>query len=258
MKPSNHTEAKEKYLGKVFQSNSYGAFKVTEYISHTQVKVVFVETGYETITQLGLIRRGEVKDCFKPTVQGFGIIGNENIRDNNGNILDSYRKWEAMLDRAYGRGCKSDETNPYYSVSVSDDFRWYKGFKDWCTIQVGFTNQGWSLDKDILVKGNKVYSSDTCCFVPVELNSLLVNSRATRGEFPVGVHYDKSRNKFQAYIRKYSKRKHLGRFDTPEEAFYVYKQAKEEYIKEVANKWIDEIDPRVYEALMKYEVSIDD
>lgn len=75
MKPSNHTEAKEKYLGKVFQSNSYGAFKVTKHISHTQVKVVFIETGYETITQLGLIRRGEVKDCFKPTVQGFGIIG---------------------------------------------------------------------------------------------------------------------------------------------------------------------------------------
>ena len=47
-------------------------------------------------------------------------------------------------------------------------------------------------------------------------------------------------------------------FKTPEEAFYVYKEAKETYIKEVANRWKDQIDPRVYEALMKYEVEITD
>ena len=87
------------------------------------------------------------------------------------------------------------------------------------------------------------------------LNAL---GRATRGEFPVGVHYEKSRGKFQAYIRVYGKRKHLGRFDTPEEAFNTYKQAKEAYIKEVANKWKDKIDQRVYEALMNWVVSIDD
>ena len=85
-----------------------------------------------------------------------------------------------------------------------------------------------------------------------------MNNRATRGKFPVGVYYDASRSKFQAYIRVYGKRKHLGRFDTPEEAFLAYKQAKEAYIKEVANKWKDQIDIRVYEALMKYEVDIND
>ena len=47
-------------------------------------------------------------------------------------------------------------------------------------------------------------------------------------------------------------------FDTPEEAFYVYKEAKEAYIKEVANKWKDQIDPKVYDALMKYQVEITD
>lgn len=258
MKPSNHIETKEKYLGKVFQSNSYGTFKIVGYTSHTQVKVVFVETGYETVTHLGLIRRGEVKDCFKPTVRGFGIIGDENIRDNNGIVLETYRKWESMLDRVYGRCCKKDTTNPYYNTSVSEDFRWFGDFKGWCEKQIGFDQEGWALDKDILIKGNKVYSPETCCFVPVELNSLLVNNRATRGEFPVGVYYDASRSKFQSYIRMYGKRKHLGRFDTPKEAFYAYKQAKEAYIKEVAELYKDQIDPRVYDALMKYEVDIDD
>jgi hypothetical protein len=55
-----------------------------------------------------------------------------------------------------------------------------------------------------------------------------------------------------------AKEKYLGRFVTPEEAFQVYKQAKEAYIKEVAELYKDQIDIRVYEALMKYEVDIND
>lgn len=257
-KPKNFLEAKQNYEGKTYQTNLYGELKVIKYKSSTEVDVMFKDTGYETTTHMSLILRGEVKDRFKPTVQGFGTIGDESIRDDDGNILETYRKWEAMLDRVYGRGCKKDVTNPYYNTHISEDFRWFLDFKNWCEKQIGFGNKGWSLDKDILVKGNKVYSSETCCFVPVELNSLLVNNRATRGNYPVGVYYDKSRNKFQAYIHMYGKRKHLGRFNTPEAAFFAYKEAKESYIKEVANKWKDQIDSRVYEALMKYEVSIDD
>ena len=45
---------------------------------------------------------------------------------------------------------------------------------------------------------------------------------------------------------------------TPEEAFLAYKKDKEAYIKDVANKWKDKIDPRAYEALMNYEVEITD
>ena len=258
VKPKNHTEAKEKYLGKTFQSNNHGCFKVVGYTSSTKVDVVFLETGFKTTTHVSLIIRGEVKDCFKPTVQGFGIIGCENIRDEDGGILEAYRKWESMLDRVHGRSCKQDVANPYYDTSVSEDFRWFGDFKNWCEKQVGFGNENWALDKDILVKGNKVYSPETCCFVPVELNSLLVNNRATRGEFPVGVYYDVSRSKFQSHIRMHGKRKHLGRFVTPEEAFQAYKQAKEAYIKEVVELYKDQIDIRVYEALMKYEVDIND
>ena len=258
VKPKNHTEAKEKYLGKTFQSNNHGCFKVVGYTSSTKVDVVFLETGFKTTTHIALITRGEVKDCFKPTVQGFGIIGTENVRDNEGVILETYRKWESMIGRVYSKSVKTDVNNPYFSTSISEDFRWFKDFRSWCEKQIGFGNQGWHLDKDILVKGNKVYSPETCCFVPVELNSLLVNSRATRGEFPVGVYYDASRSKFQSHIRMHGKRRHLGRFVTPEEAFYAYKQAKEDYIKEVAELYKDQIDIRVYEALMKYEVDIND
>ena len=110
------------------------------------------------------------------------------------------------------------------------------------------------MDKDILVKGNKIYSEDTCCFVPREINSLFVKRKKSRGNFALGVDYKKSVKKFRARCGN----KHLGLFNTELEAFYAYKQAKETYIKEVANKWKDQIDPRVYNALMKYEVEITD
>ena len=51
---------------------------------------------------------------------------------------------------------------------------------------------------------------------------------------------------------------YLGVFETEMEAFYAYKEAKEAYIKELANKWKDQIDPRAYDALMDYQIEITD
>ena len=48
--------------------------------------------------------------------------------------------------------------------------------------------------------------------------------------------------------------KHLGSFDTPEEAFMVYKKVKEKYIKEVAEKYKNKIPLILYKSLIKYEV----
>lgn len=122
----------------------------------------------------------------------------------------------------------------------------------------GFGLSGWELDKDILVKGNKLYSRDTCCFIPSEVNNLLTKRDNDRGEWPVGVSFHKSSGKFRAYLSINGKKKFLGLFATPEEAFQAYKAAKEAQIKVVANKWKHLLDERVYLALMSYEVVIND
>ena len=116
------------------------------------------------------------------------------------------------------------------------------------------------IDKDLLVKGNKTYSKDTCCFIPIEINSLMVMHRSSRGAHPCGVHFRKRYTKrpYCAVISRGGAYKTLGYFATAEEAFYVYKEAKEAYIKEVANKWKDQIDVRAYNALMNYQVEITD
>ena len=122
----------------------------------------------------------------------------------------------------------------------------------------GFGLSGWELDKDILQKGNKLYSKDTCCFVPHEINMLLTKRDNARGEYPIGVCFHKASGKFMAYLTINGKMKFLGRFTTPEEAFQAYKLAKEAYIKAVAEKWKHLLDNRVFQALMVYEVAIDD
>ena len=119
--------------------------------------------------------------------------------------------------------------------------------------------RGWHLDKDLLIKGNKVYNEDSCIFLPQEVNTLLTKSTASRGEHLIGVYWNKTNKAFRAMVSKNKgKQEHLGYFDTELEAFNAYKQAKESFIKEQANKWKSEIDPRAYKALMNYTVEITD
>ena len=154
--------------------------------------------------------------------------------------------------------------NPTYEgCEVSDKFKSYEYFYEWCHSQIGFDNDGngnpFHLDKDLLVKGNKIYSESTCVFLPREINQILVKREASRGEHLIGVYWNKKDKAFIAQVSKSKgKQEHLGSFKTEIEAFNAYKVAKEAFIKEQANKWKSQIDPRAYEALMNYTVEITD
>ena len=249
-----NAEAKLFYEGRVFPTTKFGDITIVNYRERRSIDVIFNRTNVIRTCTLGQVLTGKLRDRTQASVYGVGILG-EHFTKSNGKFTREYELWSGMLERCYN---SEEKFKRYEGCSVSELFKNYTLFSEWSFKQIGFYQEGWHLDKDILVKGNKVYSPETCCFVPVKLNSLLVNSRATRGEFPVGVYYDASRSKFQSHIRMHGKRKHLGRFVTPEEAFQAYKQAKEAYIKEVAELYKDQIDIRVYEALMKYKVDIND
>ena len=111
------------------------------------------------------------------------------------------------------------------------------------------------LDKDILIKGNKIYSPNNCIFVPKIINSLF-SSHDRRDNLPIGV--KKQDKGYMARIRIDGKLKYLGYYETPEKAFYVYKEAKEKEIKRVADLYKDKIPQKLYEAMYNYEVEITD
>ena len=125
--------------------------------------------------------------------------------------------------------------------------------------QIGFgkvdeKGRSWCSDKDLLVFGNKLYSETTCVFVPYEINSFFNEYGNARGEYPLGVCFHKRVGKFTAQCKVNGKLQHLGYFDTPQEAFAVYKPFKEALCKELALKWQSEIDERLFNAMMNWSV----
>ena len=249
-------------VGKVCQSKLSGDFKIVKYNDKTNVEVQFLNTGYEAVVELGSVRNGYVKDRYAPSVYGVGIVGTKYPITINGVLTKEYELWQSMLKRCYSDDFKKKNLT-YRDCEVSKNFKSYEYFYEWCHKQIGFGVDGngnpFHLDKDLLIKGNKVYSENTCVFIPQEVNTLLTKSTSSRGKYPIGVCWSKTANAFIARVNKNKgKPEYLGSFKTELEAYNAYKKAKEAFVKEQANKWKDKIDIRAYNTLMNYEVDSDD
>lgn len=165
---------------------------------------------------------------------------------------ESEYRWYCILRRVYYN--QDEENYAYKDCHVCEEWLTYSNFKKWYD---EYHIDDWEIDKDILVKGNKVYGPQTCCFVPQEINKLFVKRQNHRGKYPIGVQYN-TKHSYSAIVNMWGKSVYLGSFKTPEEAFKAYKVAKEAYIKEVADKYKEKLDPRVYKALYEYQVEITD
>ena len=249
-------------VGKVCKSKSSGDFKILKYNDSRNVEIQFLKTGFETVVQLGHIKNGNVKDPYLPSVYSIGVLGTKYPPTISGRNTKEYDLWTSMLERCYSDNFKNKHPT-YKDCEVSDNFKSYEYFYEWCQNQIGFGNDGngnpFHLDKDLLIKGNKVYSEDSCVFIPVDVNLVLTKRTSSRGQHLIGVCWHKRDKAFSARVNKNKgKREHLGYFKTELEAFNAYKKAKESFVKEQANKWKGKIDDRAYEALMAYTVEITD
>jgi hypothetical protein len=179
----------------------------------------------------------------------------------DGKDVKEYRLWSDMINRCFNE--KRQTRQPTYKgCNVSNNFLRYSFFYDWCQEQIGFgkvdeNGRYWQLDKDLLFIGNKTYSETTCVFVPSEINKFFTDRGSNRGDYPIGVSFHKQRGKFSAYCTVNSKLQHLGLFNTPQEAFAVYKPFKEALCKQLALKWQHEIDERLFNAMMNWEINHD-
>ena len=136
-----------------------------------------------------------------------------------------YRTWRNMLRRCSEPSLKRYPA--YQGCEVCKEWLLFSNFKSWMEQQDW---QGKQLDKDFLGDG-KLYSPKTCCFVEGWLNTLFTDRRRARGKWPLGVDYHKQTQKFRAILSVNSTGKHLGYFDTPEEAHKIYLKAKREYVQ---------------------------
>lgn len=172
----------------------------------------------------------------------------------------AYVVWGSMMQRCYSESYLTRKPT-YNGCEVSEEFKDFDYFQKWCVSQKGFYEKddngiSFCLDKDILSRENKVYSEDTCCFVPLEINNLFVSSK--NSGIPKGVYRNTRGKPFRVRIYIDGERKGLGSYETIEDAFSVYKRAKEQRIKYFANKWKEFIDESVYDAMMNWDVRFDD
>lgn len=251
-------EEKESYfanrLGERFITNEGYWLTIINYRKAIDCDIEFDNGIIVTNIRYGNIRRGHVRNLMHPCTYGVGFhsIGKYSQKSHP-NIHD---KWNKILCRGYS--AKYHSKQPSY-INCSVDKRWhnFQVFAEW--YEMNFNSeimQKWCLDKDILIKGNKIYSSETCCFVPHEINNLFVKKDANRGKYPIGV--NKHGSGYQAHCNINNKRIALGTFSTPEEAFQAYKIAKEKEIKRIADKWRGQITEPCYEAMYAYQVEITD
>lgn len=164
----------------------------------------------------------------------------------------SYAVWRGMIRRCYKEEMQ-DKHPTYIGCFVCDEWHDFQVFAEWVDNQK-YGSCGYQLDKDILVSGNRVYSPEACCFIPSELNTLLIDSGASRGDYPQGVSLRKDVNKFQAGLRMGGKLRHIGYFKCPQEAHQAYKSAKERYVKNRALSWANKIDWDVFVSFMNWQL----
>lgn len=190
--------------------------------------------------------------CMEPVMCGVGYRGSENVDCTS----ESYLKWHDMIHRCYN--AKFHKRQPQYmGCMVCEEWLNYSNFKVWYD-QNKIVGMSLDLDKDILFKGNKVYSPETCCFVPHAINTLFLNGKKNRGDLPLGVHFDKSKGKYRAEMSFMGEQIKLGTFETAESAFARYKEYKEDFIQDIAEQYKDILPYKVYRAMMNWEIEIDD
>lgn len=258
-----NTNLKNERIGLEKINNQGCLMKIIDYENKRNIMVEFYEPKRTTVqTQYANFDRGTIKNPYYPDVFGVGCLGQKYPATINKKATKEYSAWKRMIERCYDSNCKKRHPT-YKEVSCCAEWLCYENFYEWIIKQDNYKewleNERWCLDKDILVKGNKIYSPETCCLVPTYINVLLIHPNKESSSLPIGVYYKKDHDKFGVSCS--SKEEKVNEyFNNPIDAFYAYKRTKEKYIQKMAKHSYSkgEITKKCYEALMSYQVEITD
>jgi len=208
-----------KKIGETKINNRGSKMTIIEYKNYHNIIVNFDEQDYSVKSTYKQFEIGGIKSPYDKTVFGHGYIGIGNYNVKKGEKYSnkkSYTAWVEMLRRCYYE--KSQERFPTYKdCTVCSEWYNYQNFARWFEENYyEIEGELMCLDKDILVKGNKVYSPDTCIFAPSTINSIFTKRNSKRGDYPIGVTYHKKDKKYVSKCncgRKIAIE--IGRFNSP-------------------------------------------
>ena len=254
------------FIGKEKTNTNGSIMKIIEYNNVHNIIVLFTEYNWTTKTEIKHFNSGKVKCPYDKSLAGIGYLGEGQYKvwdSTNNKMTPQYKKWSSMITRCYNTN--NLKKKPCYSECyVCEEWHNYQNFAQWYDENYyEVPGEVMHLDKDILIKGNKEYGPDTCCFVPAKINCCWVNEYK-EDDLPPGVKRRKDYKTFKYTSclgitnKGESKRIYLPTVNSPEEAFYNYKEAKEHYVKQIADEYIDYLPPHVYEALYNWTIDISD
>ena len=245
--------------------NNFGSkMVIKEYRNKRDIDVYFPKYNWTfKHAAYNTFKNGNIKCPYERRTFGVGFLGEGKYKmSENGKLTDVYIIWHGILRRCYDP--KFHEKHPTYKdCRVEDYLLNFQHMGEWINKNYyEVPGETMCLDKDILYKGNKVYSRETCIFVPQRINTLFTKCDKSRGKDPIGVTELPSGNYKVECWAGYGKHVYLGTYSTKKEAFKIYKEYKEKVIKETIDSYKGKIPEPFYSklktAMYNYEVEIDD
>ena len=250
----------KKFLVGSTWEGKYGNFSILEYvgksntlsITRAKIKVKFEATGFVKWTDTKGVTGGTVKDPFFPNVMGIGYKGLADSSDSNGKVKSSYHRWYDMLDRCYTKeGLAYNPT--YIDCYVCEEWLCYANYEKWFDFNY---KEDCEVDKDFKVVGNKVYSPETCVFIPQRINCLIGKKKVKGKTLPTGVSYHTRDKVYNSKCWDGTRLVHLGDFYCPDEAREAYIDYKTNLIRSIVIVAYEEgtINKTVYDNLYNWKV----
>jgi len=208
--------------------------------------IVSIDGRYNKAVLYSSLVDGRIKNLYHKSAYGKGYIGvGEHKVSFKGVLTNKYGAWRGILQRCYDSDLH--QKHPTYKDSiVCDEWHNFQVFGDWYDEQ--YKEEGWQLNKYLLSGGKKIYSPDTCVFIPKELNKFLGRDEGNR-DYPTGVSRRGSRYRSQSQCTLSGRLLYIGTYDTIAEADLAYRN------KRLANImfWLESIDNHSYIDRRVYE-----
>ena len=236
-------------VGDEIETKRCGLVKVIEYKAWDDITVMFIDTKTTVKTRSDKLKTGSINDVLAPTVYSVGYIG-EGLPKGFAKSR-AYKLWSAMLQRCYDSAFTAKHPT-YQGCTVSENFKSFQYFSNWCERQIGFNSAGFQLDKDILSGSAKYYSEDTCVFVPAAINGF-VSGKIKKGVGVLGVYQNKGCSTFYVRVGFGSDERAVKTFKSKVLAKDYYTNEKMIHIQKLIGTWSGSVDPRVIKFLSDLE-----
>lgn len=231
---------------------------IVDEIDDRHVLVRFPEYDYETVATRKAFDSGTFKCPYDRTVQGIGCLGiGEYKCSKNGKATRAYSAWASMLRRVKDKHWINTYYPSYANIEVCEEWKDFECYAEW------FYSNYWSagdqlmvVDKDVLLKGNRLYAPDRCLIIPQRLNKMFEFQTKIKDDgLPVGVNHNKKTNRYEVTCNQFGKTStYIGSFIDSEDAFMAYRAFKQNEIKKQIYKYKDIAPKKVFDAIWNYKI----